>query len=827
VSAECLKSLSFPEINDRFHDIEKPSSDTCAWLLEHETYRTWLKQAPQYLLCIKGKPGAGKSTLMKFVINNQAPQKLVIHFFFHARGTSLQKTPLGFYRSLLHQLLYRISPLRPDFRVVYRAKTQTHEKWHWHVNELQELLTNLLKKAVKIIPIVIYVDALDESGSTEEQNLTYYLQRIAADIPIKICISCRHYPTIQLNNFAQICVEEENMKDIAKHIEMTFEEKWNVAKGPNLTIVEQIKEDILNRSSGTFLWVYLTLQTIDKLSKIKTWKIIQKKIREIPKGLMDLYTHIFSHLDGDEDDQLNTSVLLRWISLAKRPLSPNKLRIAMAFDTDMPHPTLESWRQSDDYYGDNSLWKDRITYLSGGLAEVVRHGTSFSVQFIHESVNNYLLTEGISMLGIKPAGNAIGQCHNQMARSCIYYLKCPEIRDPSMRACRPRVSIIANMSAGPGWRDDDEDDEVTKEDDDEEEVDDNDEVKDEDEDEDKDEDEDEDEKRHHHDDGDADDDDGDDDDDEEEEEEEEEGRKFIIYAIEGWLWHAEQAENNNCSQEHILTWFDFPNSTFFQDLLCFGKHNYSSYVFYPGSTFLHIASHGNLVSLAMVLLRKHNFDINITVPDGRTALHVACHRGAMRMVELLLEEKADVNACSNVYDTPLRLACARGDKRMVELLLTKGANVNAGRGLWGYPLEAAAASDSKALVEMLLERGANVDARSLLYGNALETASTKGFKAVVEILLNKGANVNLQGGIFGNALQAASFGGSKAVVRLLLNKGADVNAQGGDYFTALRAAKRRGHFEVANILLEAGADETITPPPSETRKFVVRKSQNL
>jgi hypothetical protein len=65
---------------------------------------------------------------MKYAIDKQSPQNLVVRFFFHARGIDMQKTPLGLYRSLLHQLLWEIPSLRPDFRAVYRTKNQTYEE---------------------------------------------------------------------------------------------------------------------------------------------------------------------------------------------------------------------------------------------------------------------------------------------------------------------------------------------------------------------------------------------------------------------------------------------------------------------------------------------------------------------------------------------------------------------------------------------------------------------------------------------------------------------------------------------------------------------------
>lgn len=60
-------------------------------------------------LWIKGKPGTGKSTLMKFAFcNTYLKGRIVISFFFNARGEGLEKSTMVTYQSLLLQLLEQL-----------------------------------------------------------------------------------------------------------------------------------------------------------------------------------------------------------------------------------------------------------------------------------------------------------------------------------------------------------------------------------------------------------------------------------------------------------------------------------------------------------------------------------------------------------------------------------------------------------------------------------------------------------------------------------------------------------------------------------------------
>jgi len=114
---------------------------TCAWLLQHTEDTTWLRQNRE-TLWIKGKPGAGKSALIKNALRDakeRADDKaraardkpVVASFFFHGRGSSIQKSPLGMFRSLLHQILDQISE-RSDVKRMAGGERGGSGMWRSH-----------------------------------------------------------------------------------------------------------------------------------------------------------------------------------------------------------------------------------------------------------------------------------------------------------------------------------------------------------------------------------------------------------------------------------------------------------------------------------------------------------------------------------------------------------------------------------------------------------------------------------------------------------------------------------------------------------------------
>src|SRR5436190_211859 len=106
----------------RQHEIAEASANTCNWILRHPNYSAWLHQ--HGLLWIKGNPGTGKSAFMKFALRKfkergSGEGPIVAAFFFHGSGSLLQRSPVGLFRSLLHQLLTQIRPLLTEFRPIF------------------------------------------------------------------------------------------------------------------------------------------------------------------------------------------------------------------------------------------------------------------------------------------------------------------------------------------------------------------------------------------------------------------------------------------------------------------------------------------------------------------------------------------------------------------------------------------------------------------------------------------------------------------------------------------------------------------------------------
>ena len=210
-------------------------------------------------------------------------------------------------------------------------------------------------------------------------------------------------------------------------------------------------------------------------------------------------------------------------------------------------------------------------------------------------------------------------------------------------------------------------------------------------------------------------------------------------------------------------------------------------------------------------------EINGTDEAGRTALYQAaskCHAGVVRR---LLKENANTEICNVIGDTALRAALILigskssrtqelGAFRIVRMLIEAGANVDATTKYTQSKLLTAIQTGSTAYLRILLDMGAIKNDR---HGVALQIASEDGDDDAVKLLLGSGIYDFISGHYFVTVLQKASQGGHSSVVqRLLAHK-----AQSFHNFERLSRVFSTSHLEVIEILFTFLIDLDVARDP--------------
>ena len=128
-------------------------------------------------------------------------------------------------------------------------------------------------------------------------------------------------------------------------------------------------------------------------------------------------------------------------------------------------------------------------------------------------------------------------------------------------------------------------------------------------------------------------------------------------------------------------------------------------------------------NVAQALLAHPNIRVDQPTPSDETPLMMACIKGHLEWAQKLLDRSAAINRPGW---TPMHYAASGTELRLVTLLLDRGANIDAPSPNRSTPLMMAARYGPQDAAELLLQRGANAKLRNDLQLNAADFARAAG-----------------------------------------------------------------------------------------------------
>jgi hypothetical protein len=415
---KAMAALRFPQMEVRRQTVKDAHTGTCEWIFEEPEYRSWCDtdQTPLHhgFMWIKGKPGAGKSTLMKFILDSTEQQsaldETVISFFFNARGDILERSLEGMYRQLLHQLLTRVARLHSTIPAL---EVSNLEPLGWPRRLLEEIFKRFVLGLEQEL-VSCFIDALDECTESEVRDLVEFFEDLGnitakKGICFRVCFSSRHYPNVSLEKCQHFMLDGQNghQQDISAYIESKLRLRRS-------TKSEQIRTAVLKRAEGVFLWVVLVVKRLNQDHDRGNVHNLQGRLDEVPDGLDDLFRDILRITDNDDGLLIQ---IMQWVMYARRPLACEELYFGVRTGT-LSDGDLEPW----DHDEITSEVMDRfIVNCSRGLVESTREQYP-RMQFIHESVRDYLFGGGLGLLAPAISNNLAGASHDYLKHSCLKVL---------------------------------------------------------------------------------------------------------------------------------------------------------------------------------------------------------------------------------------------------------------------------------------------------------------------------------------------------------------------------------------------------------------------
>lgn len=755
-SLALIKSLSFKRIDARLLNIKSAFRRTCAWVFSKREYSEWIERKGienHNFLWIKGKPGSGKSTIMKQVLRRTEKtlrDALVVSYFFNARGTDmLEKTTLGMYRSLCHQILEKIPSLQDLFVKSFSSKIRHDDSDpEWTVQELQNFLSENIGELQKTA-VVIFIDALDECEENDVRDLVEFLEDLdqtatSSKVSLNVCLSSRHYPHITVKRATSLVVEDQkgHDNDIIMYVN-------NKLKGDDeKQQVIDLKAEVCRKSSGVFLWVVLVVQLLNEAFDHGEIDAMRDRLDEIPPELHNLFKDI---LTRDSKDKDSVVLILQWMLFAQRSLSSKELYFAIKSGSES-----SILKRSIENPIELEAIERYILSCSKGLLEISASQDK-PVQFIHETVRDFLLKdEGLANIQADPSKNFVGTSHARLANCCLQYYfsvinSLPSAGVELGAPKRGRVFgfkgiaeiteklpflhyAITNIFYHTGTAEREGVFEQTV-------------------------------------------------------------IKMIKFpnVVDIMLEYRDEYPPARLSK--LPLWITLHNS--------FVKHKVRQNQI--NLNLLYLASEQGLSCTVRYLLHHKLF--NVQAYGGRygTPLQAACVNGYLETVSVLIEFGANVNEHFGEFGTALVAAVEKNNIVIAKYLIDAQANIESRVQNCRSILTIAARNGSREMLKLLLDNGANIEAVDKDLNTPLLWAVKCGHRDAIKLLFDYGANIEAVGKDSDTPLLWAAKYGHRDAIKLLLDYGANIEVVDKVGSTPFYRAVKYENFDVAKTLLEAGA----------------------
>lgn len=421
-----LKSLCYDSMEFRHANIAPAYAETYKWILTPNmtvsnlgkqgahrlvNFTQWLKDSNEPYW-IEGKPGSGKSTLMKLIYNDKetrtllrtwaADETVVVagHFFWH-RGTDLQRSQQGLLRSLLHKILEETPGLAKELCLLERV----NHNGAWTMDHLVSTFEKLGDAQKLKAKFCFFIDGLDEYHG-DHLDLIDLLVSLSKLPAFKFCLASRSWPCFE-DAFGQCRERRLRLQDLTRNdIEnYTRVKLTEVIQRADFAGDEQgfegIIGNVVQKSQGVFLWVTLVVRSLrEGIVNGDSIKILERRLEAFPADLEPFFESLINSVDPTYQEIMAKTflVVLETTSLPVVTVS------FLEEDHDYALQVKQEAFSDDSILGIQKAMRRRVTGRYKGLLECWFDKTTgndycrWRIEFLHRTVRDYLMTSAMQAM---------------------------------------------------------------------------------------------------------------------------------------------------------------------------------------------------------------------------------------------------------------------------------------------------------------------------------------------------------------------------------------------------------------------------------------------
>ena len=397
-------SSSFWLVERQLHEArERTSKKSLQWVMLLPEFRDWHTNSNGSVLWIQGAPGVGKSTMAGYIIDylTKTYSETIVAYFFCKSGQTGLTNACDIVRTLAYQAFQQYPQARPYFEGL-KAADFPIDKGAQVSFLFEKLLRIPLEPSGRKLYIVL--DGLDEGeydATVSKEEMDVLIEHIASLPLAKLLLLSRPHRDIAglPQNSKTKIITNENFADIQMFVEHEVKSSTNLLK--HFGTIDIALEFFATNANGIFLWVSLSLSLLSRAQSRKQFEeLLRETILKKSNRMDSIYSTILSQIK-DSQEWINET--LRWVVVAKRPLSVDEIREAVEFSLDDTHTDFRKF----------------LTGPGGSLLRLVPNteGDSDTVQLFHITLRSFITQSAPSSIRIEEK-----EAHMHVANNCLRYV---------------------------------------------------------------------------------------------------------------------------------------------------------------------------------------------------------------------------------------------------------------------------------------------------------------------------------------------------------------------------------------------------------------------
>ncbi|KAF3025885.1 hypothetical protein E8E14_014834 [Neopestalotiopsis sp. 37M] len=280
-------------------------------------FKRWLRDEPDSkLYWVSGKPGAGKSTLMKYLVEQIENIKvmdgtqLVIHHFFWL-GTTNSRSKYndmkGMFMTILRQILDydlpNISLAATLMQKIPRIRQKEYPT-EWSLGELQVATQEALQLLSSHYSIYVLLDALDEHlPAANHDELLQTIKQLESMPKVRLVVSSRREKIFErsLSGATQLLLQNLTAPDIHFFALDSLKNTMDSDDSESMEFLNDTVQTIVEKADGVFLWARLAVDSIKRgLIDGNSMDELRDRLDDMPTELSDYFGSIWKRLGDDQ-----------------------------------------------------------------------------------------------------------------------------------------------------------------------------------------------------------------------------------------------------------------------------------------------------------------------------------------------------------------------------------------------------------------------------------------------------------------------------------------------------------------------------------------------